>query len=108
MNDPTQNDKAPAAENGAGLNKPTRGNSSHEQRQRLLRSLEARPVSTLHARGPLDVMHPGGRIMELRRMGHQIDTVWIEAETDCGKKHRVALYVLRQHAANDERLDGQA
>jgi hypothetical protein len=33
--------------------------------------------------------------LELRRRGYLIDTVWIERPTDCGKLHRVALYVLR-------------
>jgi hypothetical protein len=59
------------------------------------------PITTLYARRELDVMHPGGRIMELRRNGHRIDTVWTEEATDCGKVHRVALYVLRYGAAND-------
>lgn len=94
-------DDAPAAANGTGRRKLQHGNSSSEQRARILQALSAGPVTTMYARRDLDVMHPSGRIMELRRDGHLIDTVWTEAATDCGKVHRVALYVLRQGAAND-------
>lgn len=94
-------DDAPAVDSGSGRRKAQHGNSSSEQRSRVLRALADGPITTLYARRDLDVMHPGGRIMELRRNGHRIDTVWTEEATDCGKVHRVALYVLRYGAAND-------
>lgn len=94
-------DDAPTAANGTGRRKAQHSNSSSEQSKRILRALSDGPITTLFARRELDVMHPGGRIMELRRDGHLIDTVWTEATTDCGKVHRVALYVLRHGAAND-------
>lgn len=95
-------DDAPAVGSGSGRRKAQHGNSSSEQRTRVLRALADGPITTLYARRDLDVMHPGGRIMELRRDGHRIDTVWTEEATDCGKVHRVALYVLRSRAANDD------
>lgn len=95
-------DDAPAVGSGSGRRKAQHGNSSSEQRTRILRALSDAPITTLYARRDLDVMHPGGRIMELRRNGHLIDTVWTEEATDCGKVHRVALYVLRCKAANDD------
>jgi hypothetical protein len=71
-------------------------NSAHSQRQKLLQWLrEHGVIDTITARRELDVMHPAARIMELKKRGHKIDTVWVERHTDCGKVHRVALYVLQ-------------
>jgi hypothetical protein len=63
------------------------------QRQRILAWLLTAPLTTTQARTELDVMHPGGRILELRKLGHKIVTYWQTIDT--GKaKHRVAAYVL--------------
>ena len=77
-----------------------KGNAKVAQRSRLLSALRLVPVSTFEARKYLDVMHPAGRVRELRRCDWLIDTVWIAAKSDCGKAHRTALYVLR--GRNDE------
>ena len=37
---------------------------------------------------------PAARILELKRRGFDILTHWVLEATDCGKLHRVALYVL--------------
>lgn len=51
------------------------------------------PLSTLHAREFLGVMHPAARVMELRKRGEPIVTHW-RTETDVtGTRHRVAEYV---------------
>lgn len=73
-------------------------NSAAAQRQSILEALRKGPVSTLHARRDLDVMHPGGRVLELRSYGHQILTAWSYEPTECGKLHRVGKYVLLQEA----------
>ncbi|MEQ1837779.1 MAG: helix-turn-helix domain-containing protein [Candidatus Nitrotoga sp.] len=98
----TTNNKG-APRNGTPSKTP-RGNSNsvHAQRQRLLERLKVAPVDTITARRELDVMHPAARIMELKRRGNQIDTVWVERPTDCGKVHRVALYVLQPGGVADE------
>ena len=70
------------------------GNSTSAQRARLLARLRHSPVSTLEARQALDIMHPGGRVMELRRRGYKILTYWRSEESVRGKAHRVALYAL--------------
>jgi hypothetical protein len=63
------------------------------QRQRILAWLLTAPLTTTQARTELDVMHPGGRVLELRKLGHKIVTHWQTIDT--GKaKHRVAAYVL--------------
>lgn len=70
-------------------------NSAEVQRRRLLAALRIQMVSTIVARRELDIMMPAARIHELRhRFGYQIDKVWVKQPTDCGKLHRVALYVL--------------
>ena len=57
------------------------------QRKRILAWLRRYgTMTTLEARNELSIMHPGGRIMELRRQGHSIVTIRLET--------RVAKYVL--------------
>lgn len=81
---------------------PAHSNSAHAQRRRLLERLKAAPIDTITARRELDIMHPAARIMELKRRGYRIDTVWVGRQTDGGAVHRVALYVLQQGHASDE------
>lgn len=71
-------------------------NSTAAQRKRLIDWLKTYGnIDTITARRELDILMPGARIHELRhKLGHRIDTVKIQRPTDCGKLHRVALYVL--------------
>lgn len=72
-----------------------RANSSRSQRERLTEALcRMGAVTTIEARKYLDVMSPAPRIMELRRAGRPIKTLWVNQATDSGKMHRVGLYVL--------------
>lgn len=73
-------------------------NSTAAQRQRLLKALRRYPVSTITARSELDILCPAARVLELRRAGYRIKTVWVWECTDCGKSHRVGLYVLARGA----------
>ena len=77
-------------------------NSAHAQRQRLLERLKLSPIDTVTARHELDILCPAARVLELRRRKQRIETVWIDRQTDCGKVHRVALYVLQQSEVSDE------
>ena len=72
----------------------TASTSFQEQRARMLERLRERPVSTIEARRDLDILHPAGRVMELRKVGHQIHTVTINEQTEHGRRHKVARYVL--------------
>ncbi|WP_460564998.1 helix-turn-helix domain-containing protein [Hydrogenophaga aquatica] len=74
------------------------GNTAETQARRMLLALEGGPATTIELRRYLDVMQVSTRIYELRSDGHHIDTVWVQQETDSGKPHRVALYVLRARA----------
>lgn len=71
-------------------------NSSSTQRKRILSYLEKNHrLSTIAAREQLGILHPGGRIMELRKKGYRIDTHWIEEPDSNGVAHRVGLYVYQ-------------
>jgi hypothetical protein len=75
---------------------PLYGNSASSQRARLLKFFESIPrISTMEAREVLGILHPGGRIMELRRKGYRIDTHWIKEPDSNGVAHRVGLYVYQ-------------
>ena len=76
--------------------KPLYGNSAASQRARLLKFFEASPrISTMEARNELGILHPCGRVMELRNTGHRIDTHWISELDINGVPHRVGLYVYQ-------------
>ena len=91
----------PAATGTAPKQNPqAHDNSASAQRNRLLAALRRRPVTTIEARRELDILHPAGRVKELRHNdGHQILTAWSYEPTDCGKLHRVARYVLVKRGA---------
>jgi hypothetical protein len=72
----------------------TQENTAKAQRMRILAYLHDKPLDTLAARSELDVMHPAARVMELRKRGIGINTIWIDRESDCGKIHRIACYAL--------------
>lgn len=73
------------------------GQSADVQRTRMLTALMAGPITTVEARRHLDILHPAQRVMELRRAGYPIETVWVTQATDAGALHRVGRYIL--HAA---------
>lgn len=65
------------------------------QRARLLQALRTQNgVTTSEAREALAVMHPAGRVRELRAEGHPIATRMGWVEDGAGVRHRQATYVL--------------
>jgi hypothetical protein len=69
-------------------------NSVKAQRLRLADCLRIGPVTTLTARRKLDILHPAGRVKEMRRLVWNIVTERVHEPTDCGKLHRIAKYIL--------------
>ena len=66
------------------------------QRQRLLKALRKKPLSTLEIRHKLDILGVAPRIYELRhKHGYNIQTQWIKHANPGGGPHLVAHYVLR-------------
>ncbi|AVG14538.1 hypothetical protein CFN79_00865 [Chromobacterium vaccinii] len=62
---------------------------------RLLAALKTGPVTTFHARLELNILHPAGRVKDLRNAGHSIVTQYITLLDENGRKHsRVAEYNL--------------
>lgn len=72
-------------------------NSSFNQRIKLLNWLfERGSITTAQAREQLDIMSPAARILELKRQGYLIVTIWIDWISGFDIRHRVAKYVLKQ------------
>lgn len=69
------------------------GNSTAVQCERLREALSRHSVTTYEAMRHLDVYDPRARVMQLRRMGHRIDTHWTRCTTECGATHRIGVYV---------------
>lgn len=90
--------ESPFTGQGSGAknnNSQSQGNSLPAQRQRLLGYLRRRgSITTIEARRELDIIHPAGRVQDLRKQGEPIDTIWVEDFTEQGLPHRVAKYVL--------------
>jgi hypothetical protein len=80
----------------------TQGNDAEAQRLRIMARLRLGPATTIDLRRDQDILQPMARVMELREVGHRIDTVWTRQETDCGKLHRVGEYVLVSEAKGAE------
>jgi hypothetical protein len=74
--------------------KSNAGNSTAAQRARAIELLRTGPKSTLQLRRDGDILAPAARILELKKRGFEILTQWVHQATECGKLHRVALYVL--------------
>ncbi len=70
------------------------GNGAAAQRLRVLDLLRTGPKSTIQLRRDGDILSPASRVLELKRRGFEIVTHWVQQATECGRLHRVALYVL--------------
>jgi hypothetical protein len=70
--------------------------SKEAQRERLLNALrEHGEISTDDCRSVYHSMSPASRVMELRKQGHSIDTVFRHVEDSHGVVHRMGVYALR-------------
>lgn len=74
------------------------GNSGDAQCKRLLLRLRTGPITTFEAMRCLDVYHCPARVLQLRKRGHDIATVWERVITEAGVAHRVGKYVLVKEA----------
>ncbi len=70
--------------------------TAENQRAIILQALRTGPKTTVELRHQFGIMSPAPRIFELRR-AHQIDTVFVRAETPDSINHVcVAKYVLQR------------
>jgi hypothetical protein len=93
--------KGVAASTTTPQNKTTKlnfkDNSASNQCLKLLDwFLEKNSITTKQSQTDLDIMSPAARILELRRQGYKIITVWDSWTSDFGIRHRIARYVLTQ------------
>ena len=88
--------KCPAPSSKLGKSKTSKeyNTSLMAQRQRVLQHLQSgKSLTTQQARLDLDIMHPGGRISELKKHGWNIKMDWVCI--DSGKAtHRIEQYYL--------------
>ena len=75
------------------------GNSGAAQCARLLHRLRTGPITTFEAMRSYDIYHCPARILQLRKCGYDIATVWDRVVTEAGVTHRVGKYVLIKEAA---------
>ena len=86
------------------LQSDSNNNTSHNQRLRLLDYLKTHgTITTLQARGLLDILAPAARIFELRHnYGYRINKVDISDYTEAKRKHTgIAKYVLVNDKASE-------
>ena len=97
-------DKTTSAANAGSANhkRPANYNTSTTSQQfRILEWLQREPINTIEANLVLDMMHPAGRIRELRAKGHNIITTMIYVYN--GKaRHRIGQYTLLPKVADDD------
>lgn len=60
----------------------------------ILNALQQGPLTTQAIRVHLNIMHPAGRVKDLRRMGYTIATQKITQRDVAGNLHTQALYSL--------------
>jgi len=85
-------------------NTPSRLNNKAKAAQclKILEWLKLSPLSTPVARETLHIMHPAGRICDLRNQGYRIETHRCHEATSEGTVSVVARYVLVGKADVDE------
>lgn len=76
------------------INQKHKGNDAETQASRALEAYQTfGSMTTQDMRQDLDIMHPAGRVKELRERGYDIRTFWESYPTTFGKLHRMARYV---------------
>lgn len=70
--------------------------STNTQHSRIITTLlKLDGFNTWEARNDLNIMHPSGRVKELKERGWQIDTVRVKVFDDMGKAHTIGHYILK-------------
>ncbi|SDW16319.1 helix-turn-helix domain-containing protein [Nitrosomonas oligotropha] len=77
------------------INRNFSGDDAKQQCARLLQALKMYSINTYEASRGLGVYHPPARVMQLRKNGYPVDTVWQTIVAENGDTHRVGCYLLR-------------
>ncbi len=83
------------------INRQFTGDDAKQQCKRLLQALSRFSINTYEASRGLGVYYPPARIMQLRKKGYCIKTIWQHIEAENGDKHRVGCYVLYSDSGED-------
>ncbi len=83
------------------INRKFTGDSAKKQCIRLLQALRVFSINTYEASRGLGVYHPPARILQLRKQGYDIVTVWQTIEAENSDKHRVGCYLLRSGVSHE-------
>ena len=70
------------------------GADNKSQCARLREALSRYSLTTFEAMRYLDIYHVPARILQLRKVGEEIVTTWVNVETEQGHQHRVGQYTL--------------
>ena len=73
-------------------------NSTAAQCTRALVRMRDGPVTTYELRRQHDIYDPPSRVLQLRKRGHEITTLWQEVRTESGVVHRVGQYCIIKEA----------
>lgn len=73
-------------------------NTTEAQCLRALVRLRDGPVTTYELRRKHDIYDPASRVLQLRKRGHEIMTLWQNVRTEAGVIHRVGKYCLIKEA----------
>jgi hypothetical protein len=73
-------------------------NSTEAQCARALKRMRDGPVTTYELRRKHDIYDPPSRVLQLRKHGHEITTLWQRVRTEAGVVHRVGQYCLIKEA----------
>ncbi|MES9958549.1 MAG: helix-turn-helix domain-containing protein [Sedimenticola sp.] len=82
--------------------KPASNSAGHQRLAILLFLQTTGPLATLQARQELGICHPAARVLELRKLGHNIITRWHADHDSTSTRHRVARYVLLSSKQDSE------
>lgn len=74
-------------------------NNTAAQCTRALERLRDGPVTTYELRRKHDIYDPPSRVLQLRKRGFEIVTVWERVQTEAGAWHKVGKYCLVKEAA---------
>lgn len=90
----TMNRPAPASKLGNSHKRQLYDNSATTQRARILKHFQSCPrLTVMESRDVFGILHPSGRVRELRNQGHLIVTHSVPRPDANGVYHRIGMFI---------------